>query len=112
MDRVEFSDLPPEPERLVWCEWLRRHGVDPRRVLATGGFIERREDTCQLAYAAIERVRVATPPVVRFTHEGEPWDVVESIQVEDKLAKVEVVFQLEAPPLPWPQMPPPDDPDD
>ena len=24
-----FERLPPESERLRWCEWMRQHGVDP-----------------------------------------------------------------------------------
>lgn len=95
--------MPPEPERLIWCDWLKRHGIDPNQVLCD--YIERRVDRCQLAYATFQHVKVPVPPVVRLTVDSEPWEI-EEIEIRTELRKVEVVFQLEAPPLPWPEMPP------
>ncbi len=45
--------MPPEAERRVWCEWLRRHSIDPDEVLVPG-WIERRPGAYQVAYLSAE----------------------------------------------------------
>lgn len=60
MNRVEFDVLPPEPERLLWCDWLRAHGIDPKDV-ALPGWIERSDRNFQITfstYARDERGRI------------------------------------------------------
>lgn len=102
--RVHFTRMPPTPERLVWCEWLRKHGINPSDVLVD--FIECREETYQIVYATYE-IGYTQVPVPRKP--GVPiWDVVEepSYEIRKEMLKVEVVFQLEARPLPWPPVPP------
>lgn len=97
-----FTRLPPEPVRLIWCAWLERHGVDPRDVVCD--YIERREEACQLAYMGIQRVNVVIPPRITLADIKPPWEI-EELEIRSELHKVPVVFQLEAPPLPWPQLP-------
>jgi hypothetical protein len=48
-ERVEFDSMPPEPERLIWCDWLRWHGIDPNQV-AVPGWIERHADARRIQY--------------------------------------------------------------
>ena len=88
-DRLEIDRVPSEPVRLVMCEWLRRHGVDPHEVVATRGWIERQPAAFRLAYLAYVR------------------DVDGAIQfdAEANSARVEPRYvQLEGPPLPWPDL--------
>jgi hypothetical protein len=85
-NRVEFGDLPPDPVRLVWCDWLRRHGIDPNEVAAPG-WIERRPDTFQIVYEAYV-----------LGDKGMPvWDP----RTRGAIRTVRV-FQMEGPPLPFP----------
>lgn len=84
-DVREFDEPPPPAERLVWCEWLRRHGVDPSDVVIPG-FIERRPDRYQLAYEACAR----NPDGSYF------------LSADRQTVRVVHVFQMEAPPLPFP----------
>ncbi len=86
IERCDFDHYPAEPERLVWCEWLRRHSADPNRVVVPG-WIERRPDTYQLAYSAL------SPLVDGRSQLDEHGDVV----------LVTEVVQLEGPPLPFPE---------
>lgn len=105
-DRVEFDHLPPTPERLIWCEWLRRHGIDPSHVAVA--FIERQEDTCRIVYATYEVVYTQVPvrPEVSPFSSPSTWFEVPEYRIEREMRLVDVVFQLEAKPLPWPPVPP------
>lgn len=106
-DRVDFyGKRPPEPEAQVWCEWLRRHGVDPSHVLCD--FIERREDTYQLVYTDMEVYYSQVPRLARPRFDlGRPGELeISDYEIRRELRKVEKVFQLEAKPLPWPPVPP------
>ena len=84
-ERIEFDDMPPRAEREIWCEWLRQHGVNPNHVKVPG-WIERRPDRCQLAYEGYERDRETGEIVAR----------------DGQVHPVRVMFQMEAPPLPFP----------
>lgn len=87
IERAEFDKLPPRAERDVWCEWLRRHSIDPSEVLVPG-WIERRPETYQVAYLSAEFAENGT---MRWDRErGEPVYLV-------------AVAQLEGPPLPFPE---------
>lgn len=86
VDRVEFDRLPPEPELSIWRHWMRQHGVDPSDV-AVPGWIERHPDTCRLVYGSYERDERGLPR----------WD-----RACDDAVRVTRVFQMEAPPLPFP----------
>lgn len=58
IERVDFTELPPEEQRQAWCDWLRHHTVDPADVVANptdGGFIERDPDARQVRYLAYDR---------------------------------------------------------
>jgi hypothetical protein len=81
-----FERLPPEPELSIWREWLRRHGVDPNDVAVSGG-IERDEQNYWLIYTSFEWGPDGLPVI-----DPETRDVV----------TVDRVFQLEGPPLPFP----------
>jgi hypothetical protein len=88
-ERVEFTQMPPEAERLEWCEWLRRHGINPSEV-PVPGWIERRVQeyrVAYLAYALNERGQRYLNP--------EKTDAV----------REERYVQLEGPPLPFPKAP-------
>lgn len=87
-DVVSFDRLPPERERRVWQEWLRRHGVDPKDV-AVPGRIERREAEYQLRYVAYA-----------LTPDGAKMLSRDRTDVE----RVTRVFQMEGRPLPFPSM--------
>lgn len=88
IERVDFDRMPTESERLIWCEWLRKHGVNPNDVIATG-WIERRPDAYQLAYLSIE-----------LDDDGRPrYD-----RQRDDFVWTERVFQMEGPPLPFPDV--------
>lgn len=50
--RQEFPSIPPEADRLVWCDWLRHHTIDPNQVVALDGFIEVDSDARQIRYLA------------------------------------------------------------
>lgn len=82
--RRYFDRLPIEPRRRRWQEWLRRHGVDPNKVIVPG-WIERREQEYRLAYESYE-----------LDEHGNPaWD-------NDDIVRVARFVQLEGPPLPFP----------
>lgn len=85
--RTFFPSRPSNTERLTWCEWFRKHGVDPADV-ALPGWVERREDERQLAYEAFERDENGR---ITIAASG------------DEAARTVRVVQLEAAPLPWPQ---------
>lgn len=81
-----FEHMPLEPERSVWLEWLRRHGVDPNDVAVSGG-IERDEQNYRLIYTSYEWGSDGFPVIDPITRDT---------------ITVERVFQLEGPPLPFP----------
>lgn len=88
---VRFAGMPPEHERLIWCEWLERHSIDPHRV-AVPGFICRDVDNYRVVYETYER--------------DENGEVV--VTIEDGMPVCYVVStftQLEGPPLPFPRFP-------
>lgn len=95
IERIEFPTCPPPDERAVWCEWLRRHGIDPNVVLVPG-WIERRLDTYQVAYLSAELDEESG--CIRWDRERR-----EPVYVTG-------IVQLEGPPLPFPS--PPRHPDD
>jgi hypothetical protein len=95
VDRIEFDTMPPDAERTAWCEWLRRHGIDPNVVLVPG-WIERRPEAYQVAYLSAE-LDEETGHI--------RWDTERRVPVF-----VTAVAQLEGPPLPFPD--PPRHPDD
>ena len=51
-ERATFHVMPPRAEREAWCEWLRRHSIDPSDVVVPG-WIERRPAAYQVAYLAL-----------------------------------------------------------
>jgi hypothetical protein len=53
-DRREYdTDIFRTGENKLWCEWFRQHGLDPGNAsIAVPGWVERREDECQIAYEA------------------------------------------------------------
>jgi hypothetical protein len=89
MECVETDGLMPRRERLVWCEWFRRHGADPNDV-PVDNRIERHPDTYRLVY----EVYVRNEQGACYLN-AERTDAVRKIQV----------FQLEGPPLPFPEFP-------
>lgn len=88
--RYEFDRVPPELDRLAVCEWLQRHGVDPREV-AVPGWIELRPERRQVAWAAYLWEEAA---------DGEPRRILRS--AADAGIRRESVLQLEARPMPFP----------
>lgn len=84
-DVLVFDKLPSEPVRLVMCEWLRRHGIDPNDVVVPG-WIARDERTYAVRYLGFDR----DAGEIRLTDDG-----------KDLVRRVYRV-QLEGPPLPWP----------
>lgn len=86
-DRREFYSLPPEHVRLIWCEWLRWHTIDPDDVLVAPGFIEIDTDACQIRYLTHDRDKTGR---VLLTPDGQDVN------------KVVRVFQLEACPSEFP----------
>ena len=89
VERVEFDEAPPRAVREAWAEWLRKHGVDPSDVLASGGWIERRPDAYQLRYASLVK-----GPDGRYLYDQERRTAVRETRV----------FQMEGPPLPFPDL--------
>lgn len=87
-DRRRFRHRPPEQLRRLYCEWLRRHGVDPGEV-ALPGWIERRPQLGQLAYEAYQRG---------------PDRTILADEAREKALREERVVQLEGAPLPWPKL--------
>lgn len=88
-ERAEFWTMPPERERLEWCEWLHRHGINPSEV-PVPGWIERHVQeyrVAYLAYALNERGQ-------RYLNPGRTDAVRE-----------ERYMQLEGPPQPFPRAP-------
>lgn len=88
-----FDRLPEEPERLAWCEWLTRHGIDPSDVVIPGA-VWRYPGEYRVYYRSLVR-----------DSDGHPvWD--------DGGPREERRFvQLEGPPLPFPARgPKPNDP--
>jgi len=84
---IEVRDIrkrPPQAERLVWCEWFRRHGVDPKDVPIPTR-IERHCDTYRLVYETFSK-----------DAHGKPY-----YDLSD-LVRVRTFVQLEGPPLPFP----------
>lgn len=86
VERIEFDHAPPPGERAIWCEWLRQHGVDPCDVVLPG-WIERHSDTYRLIYLSMARDEKGRPR----------WDRESRTVVHETH-----VFQMEAPPLPFP----------
>lgn len=85
-DRLTFDVHPITPVRLQMCAWLCSHGIDPSDV-AVPGFIERREQSCQVVYDA--HLRDDTGAIV-LTPAGNDAE------------RVVRVVQLEGRPLPFP----------
>lgn len=86
-ERVVLDRIPTKRDRLMWCEWLTHHGIDPDDVCVPG-WIERREAERQvvwLAYSRDERGRV-------LLDDGRD-DVQREVHVQ----------QLEAHPSPFPE---------
>lgn len=85
---AHIGHYPPDTERLVWCDWLRRHSIDPNDVAAPGTILrwpaERR--VSYLAYAVDADGNL-------IVHDG--------YEVE----YVEHVVQLESEPAPFPEVP-------
>jgi hypothetical protein len=88
--RVHFDQVPSERERLAWCEWFRRHGVNPDQVCVCPGWVERRVGAYQVAYLAYA-----------LNERGERYSNPEHT---DAVREVRVV-QLEGLPLPYPKFP-------
>ena len=108
-ERVVFDRMPPTPDRLVWCEWLRRHGINPSQVAVR--YLERREDTYQIVYVTWEvvysQVPRRRPNILTDWMPGDPLVTrVEEYDIVREMRPIEVAFQLEARPLPWPPVPP------
>lgn len=87
-ERIEFNDMPPHAVRETWAEWLRQHGVDPSDVVIPG-WIERHPSTYRIVYASGARDENG-----RFRWDRESRTVVPETHV----------FQMEAPPLPFPDV--------
>ena len=88
-DRLEFDGFPAEPVHIALCKWLQRHSIDPNDVCVPG-WIERSDRTrrvCYLTYVRDGDGRVRSDPL----DFNEPYRVVG-------------ISQLEAPPLPWPDV--------
>jgi hypothetical protein len=86
-ERAEFTRLPPEAERLEWCEWLHRHGINPSDV-SVPGWIERRVPEYRVAYLAYA-----------LNERGERYPNPEKTGA----VREERFVQLEGPPLPFPK---------
>lgn len=84
---VETDARMTRREQLVWCEWFRRHGANPNDV-PVDNHIERHPDTYRLVYEVYARDGQGA----RYLN-AERTDAVREIQV----------FQLEGPPLPFPE---------
>lgn len=88
--RVEWDGLPAEHERLAWCDWLTRFGIDPRDVAIMPGWLEADDETQQIRFLAIvrdENGRTRLDP-------GDP----------SRIATVPRIVQLEAPAPPFPEV--------
>lgn len=83
-----FERLPSEPTRLIWCDWLRRHSIDPNDV-AVSGEIVRDPARRTVSYEGFQR-----------DDQGEI--VIDHARLEAR--RVQVVVQLEAPPMPFPEV--------
>lgn len=88
--RIEWHGLPPEPERLAWCDWLTRFGIDPRDVATTPGWLEADDEARQIRFLALVRDENGRTSL-------DPDDP------SRRLATVPSVVQLEAPALPFPE---------
>jgi hypothetical protein len=88
-ERVEFTQMPPESERQEWCEWLRRHGINPSEV-PVPGWIERRVPEYQV------RIHVYT--------RNEQGALIKNAERTGAVTETRIV-QLEGPPLPFPKAP-------
>jgi hypothetical protein len=85
--RKDFEQLPPEAIRLMWCDWLTHHTIDPDTV-AIPGFIEIDHDAYRIAYLAFD-----------LNENGRPF-----LDASRKDAQKSVrVVQLEARPSDFPQ---------
>lgn len=92
VERYLFDLLPAERLRAPIAEWLRFHGLDPRRVMGSG-WIERDPDAGAvrvLAYVLNDEGRI----VCRQDPNGPPGVMVAVTEV--------VESRSEGPPLPWP----------
>lgn len=85
--RAEFDRMPPEPERLAWCDWLRHHTINPHDVVATGGWVEADYDTYRITYLAYDRDEHGRKYILPGTEQA---------------ARSVRVLQLEARPSPFP----------
>lgn len=83
-ERREFDDLPAEGQRLIWCAWLRSHGIDPNCVIVPG-WIERQPELRRIAWETLAED-----------------DRGQFIVRDDWAVRAVRYLQLESPPLPFP----------
>lgn len=81
-----FDRIPPEPERLIWCDWLRWHTIDPLTV-AIPGWI---------------RIDFARYLIIYLSYELDESGRPKVSPDDQTVLLVERVVQLEARPSPFP----------
>lgn len=54
IDRAGFPEPPPEHIRLVWCDWLRRHAIDPADVAVAPGWVEVDTSAYRISYLSYD----------------------------------------------------------
>jgi hypothetical protein len=89
VERIDVDGRPPEPQLSAWQDWFRRHGIDPNYVPATNS-IERRPDANQIVCDMYDM------------HEGCECGRCDGVFTTGRIVEQQV-FQLEGPPLPFPQ---------
>lgn len=94
MTIYHFGQLPAEPDRAAVRDWLTQHGIDPMLV-AVPGWIETDPTHKRINYLGYARDDVAGRSLIRVDESG------------DDAVRVNFTHQLEAAPLPFPQLSPP-----
>lgn len=94
MTVYHFDQMPAEPDRTAVLDWLTAHGIDPNLV-AVPGWIEPDPARRRINYLGYEREEVPGQDQARIKVAG------------DDAVRINFTHQLEAAPLPFPQLSPP-----
>lgn len=92
-ERAEFNPAGgpmPEPWHTLWCDWLRFHTIPVPGEIVLIDWLERDEERRQIRY-----------PTVVYDADGHI-----ALLTSDRAAQRVAVMQLEAPPRPFPPLPP------
>ena len=99
--RFQTGDHADPGFREAWCEWFRKHGIDPN-VVAVPGWVWADDDASRITWDAYHHTDGKNPIHFAWKCPDNPRGTPTDIHV----CRVERMVQLEAPALPMPRIEP------